>query len=75
MNISLIVVYIESHGTDTINLYTDLPSAFAPEVSRDNLVLSSECRAGWGVQYALDHFPGVPVEALNLQTGNRRRVR
>ena len=75
MNVIVIVVQIHTGGTDRVYVYTDHPSPFPPGVSNSNLIFHFEAQNGAGLNYALENFPGVPVETLDSRNGAKEHVR
>ena len=71
MKISKIQIVIRTAGADRMFLTTDLPSPFPPGISNPTLILSCEARAGSGAHFAHDNFPGVPVELIDANTGEK----
>jgi hypothetical protein len=74
MKITNIVVFVKNSGTDEIHLETDLPSPFPACVSEEPLTLKAHIRAGGGVEYVKEHFPGIPAETLDMTSGVRSPV-
>ena len=73
MKVTRIVVMVNNPGTDEVILYTDLPSP-VPAVTYDLMATRFAAEYGKGVEYALTHFPDVPVEVMDAKTGERKRV-
>lgn len=65
INITKITV-LTGYGADKVTLHTDLPSG-TPAVSREPLSLSLEAARGEGEAYAGKHFPGLPIEVINMR--------
>jgi hypothetical protein len=68
------VVITRTPGTDLVRLITDLPSPFPPEVDDTPLALKFETQRGHGVGYVQAQFPGLPIEVLDIKTGDRKMV-
>jgi len=75
MKILEIVVMTHMPGTDQVMVHTDAPPPFPPSVSTDEMVMRFEVQKGRGAEYALKHFPEVPVSTLDARTGNRKLIR
>lgn len=74
MRVTGVTVLIRAHGADEIHVDTDYPSPFPPSVSDGPLSLKSSARSGGGVEYAKQHFPGVPLTIIDMSTGERRTL-
>ena len=74
LDVRRIVVMVNCPGTDTVFMYTDLPSPFPPGVSDEPLSVTFAVRSGYGIEYVKAHFPGVPLERLDQKTGKRENV-
>jgi hypothetical protein len=58
---------IIGRGPDLVSLITDLPVPIGwKQHSANTAHLKFEATAGAGVDYVRQHFPGVPIESLNL---------
>jgi hypothetical protein len=58
---------ITGRGPDLVSLITDLPVPIGwNQHSADTAHLKFEATAGAGINYVHQHFPGVPIESLNL---------
>lgn len=64
-------VIVRNGGPDTISLVTDLPEATWP--FEETLDLRFICRAGDGEAYLGKHFPGVPVEVVDVRSKSKPR--
>jgi len=73
MQITRIVVVANGFGMDDVILYTELPSP-VPAVTNDLMATRFAAEYGKGVEYALTHFPDVPIEVMDANTGEKKRV-
>lgn len=62
MKIASITV-LGTFGTDKICFHTELPTAF-PEMKYET-VLTADARAGFGLQWVEENFPGIPVKYID----------
>lgn len=70
LNIKRIVVFRNTHGTDRIYLYTDLPSPFPPGVADQSPAFQTDTVRGGGEQYVRDNF-GVEPEVVDITKMNK----
>lgn len=61
----LSITLIRTSGTDVIYLHTDLPNPIWPFTDRAGL--QAEAAASHGEKWVLEHFPGVPLEIINVR--------
>jgi len=73
MKITRIVVRVNGGSTDQVCLFTDLPSPIPEQISHP-MVCTFRATVGKGVEYALANFDDIPVEVMDTETGERKRV-
>lgn len=62
MKVKRIQVLIKDHGSDIVNLWLDGVSTPFPKAGEnDPSVFSSPVQKGYGVEWARENFPGVPL--------------
>lgn len=74
MEVTRVTVQINNPGTDMVFLRTNLPSP-VPGVTDEPLTAMFNVEAGKGVEYALTHFPDLPVKVIDSKTGEERVAR
>ena len=65
MKIVKITILVDKGSSDCIMLHTDLPSTM-PVLCSDNASFSTNVACGGGIDYAEEHFPGVPVHVMDV---------
>lgn len=63
------IVILKTDGTDKVLLYTNLPSPFPNTYSDSPLMISFESAKSWAEKYVKENFPGIPVECLDVSSG------
>jgi len=58
-------------GTDVVCLYTNLPSPFPPEISKEKLTLEFKVTKGKGVKYVKNNFHIDPEVVITEVKKNR----
>ncbi len=67
-------VILRACGVDQVNLETDLPTPFTYSGDlAQPLTLKFEATKGKGLDYVRQHFPKVPVEIIDADTGVKSR--
>lgn len=64
MTITRISILRQPSGTDTVYVYTDLPSPFPYDPSHPHS-MKFECTKGTAEAYVKTHFPGIPIEFID----------
>jgi len=73
LEIIKIVVMINQIGADEIQLHTNLPTPF-PDWSEDKLVITTDIKHNYGVEYTLKVFKQ-DIEVVNCLNGNKSIIK
>jgi len=72
MKVIKISILLRKYHTDYVNIYTDLPTPFPPDISEDNLVLNFQTQRKKGLEYVRENFKDVKdVEIIDGDTGKK----
>lgn len=71
MKVQRIQVLANRTGADLVNVWPEGLTTPFPKLQDPEVTLTLSVEKDYGVQWARTNFPGIPIEVIDIETGDR----